>query len=462
MSIRWKIAILCILLALIPVVVLNHYTVDVFDGFTRRMQEEQMISQARVVADDMLRDRPGSGDADFGERLRQYERRFGTRLQVIGPDGTLLLDSSPDASLGSDASPDREIARALDGRYGARSQLTPDRSLMYYYIALPAMADDDLIGVVRAIAHTREITRAIVGIARDFRRAMAIAVGVAAMAAILLSMTLTYRLRVLTRAARRFARGNSRLMPEPRGRDEIAELGRAFGELAREITRNNERQGNLLASTIHELKTPLTAIKGAVQMLRDEGAMDDLAARARFLGNIDISSDRLLRMVEQLAALSKLRAEELRGRKEPVAYGAFVTEVVNRLYPSPPVRLELDLPGQDVTVMLIPERIERVLANLLDNAFRHTPPDGRVTVAVRVADGSVETAVRDTGCGIEPSDLAQVFDHFFTTVPRNSLRESGMGLGLSIALAIAQNHGGTIRAESQPGEGSVFTFTLPA
>ncbi len=92
----------------------------------------------------------------------------------------------------------------------------------------------------------------------------------------------------------------------------------------------------------------------------------------------------------------------------------------------------------------------------------YTPADGRGSVAVRVAHGSVETAVSDAGCGIESAGLTQVFDHFFTTVPRNSLRESGMGLGLSIAQAIVQNHGGTIRAESQPGEGSVFAFSLPA
>ena len=462
MSIRWKIALLCMLLALVPVVVLNRYTVETFDRFTRRAHEDQMISLARVVASEILRDQPVVDDVGLTVRLREFEAHFNTRLQVLSPDGVILVDSSAAPDTGQDASGDRDIARALTGRYGSRTYLLPDRSLFFYYIALPVMEDGELVGVVRAIAHTRDITRAIKQITMDFRRAMLVVIGVSALASILLSLSLTYRLRNLTRAAQRFASGESKLTLKLRGRDEIGQLGNAFTRMAAEISDQNVRQGNLLASTVHELKTPITGIKGAVQMLRDEGALEDPASRDRFLRNIDISSDRLLRMVEQLAALSKLRAEELRGRKEKVPYGAFVKESVSRLFPLPPVRIEVACPAPDLDVMLIPERIEQVLANLLENAIRYTAPEGQITVSVQVIPGGVETTVSDTGSGIEGADLIQIFDHFFTTVPRNHLREFGMGLGLSIAQAIIQNHGGTIRAESEPGKGSAFIFTLPA
>lgn len=462
MSIRWKIALLCVVLALGPVIVLNNYTVKTFDGFTRRVHEDQMISYARVVGDEILRQRPDIESTGFVERLRQYEQRFGVRLQVIGPDGIVQMDSSDTPDVGKDVGGERDIARALGGRYGSRTYLLPDRSLFYYYIALPLMEQEELVAVVRAIAHTREITRAISRIYMDFQRMMWIVGGVAVFAAILLSLTLTRRLRQLTQAAHSFARGDSTLTLKPKGRDEIGQLERAFSRMAQELAERNAQQGNLLASTIHELKTPITGIKGAVQMLRDEGALDDPVSRDRFLGNIDISSDRLLRMVEQLAALSKLRAEELRGRKVKVKYGAFVKESVSRLFPLPPVRIEVVCPESDRDILLIPERMEQVLANLLDNAIRYTPPEGQITVTVQFVTGGVETVVRDTGSGIEAADLAQIFEHFFTTVPRNHLREFGMGLGLSIAQAIIQNHGGMLRAESEPGKGSTFRFTLPA
>ncbi len=464
MSIRWKIALLCIALSVLPIIFLSKYTVREFDHFTRHAQEERMISYASVVADEYLRQiSTGEMDEDFVDRLQIYEARFDTRLQVVSPDGSIAMDSATPSSAGQDALSDREIQRALEGRYGSRFALSPDRRLMYYYIALPVRdAGGDVIAAVRAIAHTRDITRAITRISKDFRRTMFLTLGIAALTAILLSLTITRRLRRLTYSANRFARGDSPMPPMRHGRDEVGKLGRAFEKLAQEISRNNERQGNLLASTSHELKTPLTSIKGAVQLLRDEGAMNDPNAQNKFLGNIEISADRLLRMVEQLAALSKLKAEELRGRKERIRYGRFVKDNVERLFPTPPVRISVTVPEEDPRVPIIPARIEQVLANLIENALRYTPPDGTITVAVRNVDGGVETVVQDSGSGIEPSDLPNVFKQFFTTVPKSHIGDHGSGLGLAIAQSIAQNHDGHIGVQSRPGEGAAFTFFLPA
>ncbi len=464
MSIRWKIALLCVLLSVLPILFLSKHTVREFDRFTRRVHEERMISFASVVVDEYLRQMAAGGpDDEFADRLRIYESRFDTRLQIVSADGAIEADSGTPSSVGGNALSDREIQRALAGQYGARSALTPDRQLMYYYVALPVRNDDgDIVAAVRAIAHTRDITRAIFRIAANFRKTTLFALGVAALTAILLSLTITRRLRLLTHSANSFARGDSRMPPMRHGGDEVGELGRAFETLAREISRNNERQGGLLASTTHELKTPLTSIKGAVQLLRDEGAMNDPAARNKFLSHIEISADRLLRMVEQLAALSKLKAEELRGRKERIRYGRFARETVERLFPSAPVRISFTLPEDDPIVPIIPARIEQVLANLIENALRYTPADGMIAVTVRPAAGGVETVVQDSGRGIEPSDLPNVFKQFFTTVPKDRRRDHGSGLGLAIAQSIVQNHGGHIGVQSRPGEGATFVFFLPA
>jgi len=463
MSIRWKIAILCIVLSVLPIALLNRYTVRVFDGFTRRMQEERMIDYATVVATDYSRLlKTGEDPQAFAARLVAYHQRFKARLQVVGADGAVWHDSDPDAAGVEDRIEGREIGRALEGRYGARTELMPDRQLLFYHIALPIRdADGDVVAAARVSQHTRDITRAIRSIFHDYRLSMLAAFAVSALAAILLSYPLTRRLRALSAAMSSFARGDSAVTPAVGGRDEIGALGLAFQRMAGELRDNNERQSSLLASTTHELKTPITAIKGAVEMLRDGGAIDDPEACARFLGNIEICSDRLLRMVEQLAALSKLKTEELRGRKVSLDYGAFVRATVARLYPSPavPIRTEVDdgLPH----VAIIPERIEQVLANLLENAMRYTPPDGSITITVEARDGMVATTVADTGAGIDAADLPNVFRQFFTTVPKASLKEYGSGLGLAIAESIVQNHGGDIRVASRRGEGSRFTFTLP-
>jgi len=460
MSIRWKIAILCIVLSLLPIVFLNKYTVSVFDEFTRRMQEEQMIDYAYVIAEDYRRQvESGQRDADFPQRLSSYQRRFNARLRIVTPDGVVRHDSEP-----GQHAPARwngtEVQKAMQGQYGARTALAPDRTLFYYHIALPIHSSDGtVIGAACVQAHTAAITRAILEIVRNYRMAMALALGIAVLASIALASTLTKRLRTLTRSVNRFARGESQLDLRTAGRDEIGELARAFSTVADEIRQASTRQRDLLASTTHQLKTPLTAIKGAVQILKGAAAANDPAARERFLANIEISSDRLLYMVEQLAVLSRLKAEELRGRKTRVAYGAFIREVVERLYPAPKVPITLALPDDEITLSIIPERIEQVLANLLDNALRHTPETGGITVAIRKTPACVETVVQDNGSGIEPSDLPRVFEQFFTT--QTHTRSHGSGLGLAIAQSIIQNHGGTIHAKSTLGEGSTFTFTLP-
>jgi two-component system sensor histidine kinase ChvG len=465
MSIRWKIALLCITLSVLPMIFLNRYALREFDRFTRQEQEDRMIGYASVVADEYARHTATGtfNNQAFSDRLRIYEARFGTRLQIVSADGSVIHDSAADAATGRNALDDPEIRRALDGHYGARSALTSDRRLMYYYIALPVKNENgETMAAVRAIAHTRDITRAIQSMRGSFNQAQWLTLALAATAAILLSLTITRRLRRLTHSANSFARGDS-LMPSTRyGRDEVGELGCAFEKLAAELSRNAKRQGNLLASTVHELKTPLTSIQGAVQLLRDEGAMNDPEARRKFLGNIQVSSDRLLRMVEQLAALSKLDAEELRGRKDRIRYGRFINEMLERLFPSPPVPISVSVPEEDPVVSIIPARIEQVLSNLIDNALRYTPSDGQISVTVRTVSSGVETVVQDTGSGIEPSDLPHVFDQFFTTVPKGHATEHGSGLGLTIAQSIVQNHDGHITVQSRPGQGATFTVFLPA
>lgn len=463
MSIRWKIVLLCIALSLLPIAFLNNYTVRVFDEFTRKMLEEQMIDYAHVIGDDYRRQiTAGEADPDFAQRLQRYHAQFGARLQIVGTDGRLLYDSVAKPETGRDMSTHRDVQKALAGQYGACTALNDDRSLLYYYVALPIRSTDgEVLGVACVQAHTQAITKAILGMVRNYHITMAFVLGAAVLAAILLSYPLTRRLRILTRAVGSFARGESLLDLNVHGRDEIGALARACERLAAEIRQINTRQQDLLATTTHELKTPLTAIKGAVQVLHDDAAANDPTTRARFLANIDISASRLLSMVVQLAALSKLKSEELRGKKERVQYGVFVREVIERLYPHPATGIALELPESEVSVLMIPERIEQVLANLIGNALRYTPADGQITIRVKPEGGMLITRVTDTGTGIEPSDLPRVFEQFFTTVPRNGLTNYGSGLGLAISRSIVQNHGGDIQVESTPGKGSVFTFTLP-
>jgi signal transduction histidine kinase len=233
--------------------------------------------------------------------------------------------------------------------------------------------------------------------------------------------------------------------------------------MVEEIEKRNIYNRDFVTTLAHELRTPLTAIKGATEILEESENLP-LEKREKFQANIRIETERVIRMVNELGELTRLDAETLRTERETVDYSVFIRQVLEKLEPAfdqPHARLVPEIPEEIIDVNILPTRIEQVFANLLENAFRYTPSEGKVTLRVQTSpDGEVRTDVEDTGCGIDPVNLSKVFDRFFTTEPTGQPRDHGSGLGLSIVKSIIKNHGGTIRAKNIPDGGARFTFTL--
>ncbi len=470
MSIRWKIAATCLLIVFVPIYFLNKYAIDFFDRFNRRALEEQMIDYAYIAGEEYTYfiQRGAKVDPDwraaFTRRLMRYGHEFQTRVRLLDDRGVVLFDSHAASSVGEDMSGLVEVRRALAGSYGSRCALTPERKFFYYFIALPIHIEDRLVAVAYVSRHTNPIIRAIKRMMASHQMAMTLSLVVASAVALLLAETLTLRLRRLTRAVQAFARGDAPLKTKIGGYDEIAALGRAFTDMAAEIEHKNAYNRDFLAATAHELKTPLTAIKGAVELL-EQGAADNPEACGKFLYNIRFENERLIAMVDDLALLTRLDAEDTRGLKRDQDLGVCMREILDRLAPTFSAEhadLAVCIDVGTFPVRVIAERIEQVMANLLENAYRYTPLTGKVEVRVEAQDkNQVRVSVRDTGSGIRPANLARVFDRFFTTEPHGQVRDYGRGLGLAIAKAIVENHGGVIGVKSTWEEGSCFFFTLP-
>ncbi len=469
-SIRWKLVLTSAVLVFLPVYFLNRYAIEAFDRFTRKAQEEEMISHAMMLGEQykvMVLGADGKdslGDA-FRDMVRLSGVRLNSRFTVLTPDGRVYAESDTHTPSGiRDVGMLPEVARALGGRYGARNALTEDRKYMYYYVALPITYDGELIAVVHVARHTGPIIKAIQRMTHDQRIAMFSALGLAMLASAVLALTLTRRLRILTRASMEYARGDAAMDIRIRGRDEIGELARAVNHMTAEIEKRSRYNRDMISTVMHELRAPLTAIKGACEVL-DQGAADDPDARRKFLSNIVFETERMTRMVRQLGKLTKLDTEDLRGKKETVDYVEVVHGIMDRLVPAVPpgsARIKVSLPDEPIRVRIIPDRIQQVIANLLENAVRYTPPDGHIELAVEAGPGRcVTTSVRDTGCGIAEANIGRLFDRFFTTEPKDRAAAYGSGLGLAIARSIVENHHGSIRAESHAGNGAAFIFTLP-
>lgn len=232
-------------------------------------------------------------------------------------------------------------------------------------------------------------------------------------------------------------------------------LARAFNAMASRLEAGEEVRRRLLADVSHELRTPLSVVQGNLEALVDGVHPADEAHLVAILDETKVLS----RLVEDLRTLSLAESGALALHREAIDIGALVRETVasfaSRAEPLG-VSLEADAPALP-QVDADPVRAREILSNLIANALRYTPRDGRITVVARAEDPGVAIEVRDTGAGIPPEQIDRIFDRFY-----KSAESRGAGLGLAIAKQLVEAHGGRISATSAVGEGTTIRFTLPA
>ena len=236
---------------------------------------------------------------------------------------------------------------------------------------------------------------------------------------------------------------------------------RAVEEVARaEAAKESERlRGLMLDSITHELRTPLTSIKASVSTMLTADLPPDLSRE--LLTVIDEESDRLNKLVTQAVEMAQLDTQEVRMTFSSQPLGAMIdaalqTEAVMVAGHQVTVKIPATLPNVNAD----PVWIQKLIANLLENAAKYSAAESPITVIAEVSGDSVACSVADRGAGIEPMEQSLIFDKFYRSRNR-SANTSGTGMGLAICRAIAEAHNGTISVTSQLGQGSVFTFTLP-
>lgn len=474
-SLRWKLILMAAAIVIIPIYFLNKQAIRSFDLYTRTALEEEMKGNANMVGSAFLAYlRAGEKEKailvpaleNTLSSFRKYGQDFDARLLLLDKHGIALFDTKEPPETGKDFS-DQEAVHEVQMQdkkgYGSAWSTTTDNQLSHYYVAVPMGETSSPEGIAYIIQHTNPIIGAILKLKSNQHRATAAALLIALLASILIAFTLTHPLRRLTRATHDFAQGEPNVEIPVRGKDEIGRLGQSIGRMVEEIEKRNAYNRDFVTTLVHELRTPLTAIKGAVEILEESENLPT-EKRKKFQTNIRLETERFIRMVNELGELTRLDAETLRTQRETIDYPAFVRQVLDKLdtaFDQPRAKLFTEIPDKSLQVHILPARIEQVLANLLENAFRYTPADGRIILRVRSGPADqVTTEVEDTGCGIEPVNLPRIFDRFFTTESKGQPRDHGSGLGLAIVRSIIENHGGTIEVENITGKGAKFTFTL--
>jgi signal transduction histidine kinase len=406
--------------------------------------------------------RKSSQDTDRLTLLRVARREAAGTL-TAAPSWVSVIRTDPGGVPLSPQDDETPLPLFADGmaHVGATTQLE--------YAVVPVVRSGQVVELIYAVhpapgdgvlARVGETFRFLTDFWWQFLLAGALASGIALVVARWLARGMTQPLRDMAAAAHGMETGDYSRRVHTRSRDEVGQLAAAFNRMSAELQNLEQSRRDLVANVSHELKTPIAAIRAHLENLLDGVEQPDPTTLQVML----TQTERLGRLIEQLLELSRLESGELPLLREETPLAPLVTQVLSEIEVARSDRgvvvesaLPIDLPPVDADR----ERVHQVLFNLVDNAVRFTPSGGAVTVSAHRHNGAVEIRVADTGVGIPPEHLPRLFERFYRADPARSREDGGTGIGLAIARSVVEAHGGHIRAESELGGGSVFTFDLP-
>lgn len=293
---------------------------------------------------------------------------------------------------------------------------------------------------------------------------LALAAGGAALFAIamgvVLARTIVRPVRALTDAARRMAKGDLGQTVRVQSRDEVGELANAFNQMSADLQRADQTRRQMTADIAHELRNPLTVIGGYLDAMR----AGDLQPTPTRLQAVYAEIQHLEKIVEDLRTLSLADAGALVLNRQPLQVNAWLARVAARFAPQAGQRqiaLRVEEDASDLVVDVDEMRLTQALDNLISNALQHTPGGGSIVLRAVEMNQRARIAVADSGAGIAPEDLPRVFERFYRGDSARAAEEGSSGLGLAIAKALVNAHGGTIWAASELGKGATFYIELP-
>lgn len=277
--------------------------------------------------------------------------------------------------------------------------------------------------------------------------------GIALALSVVFSRKLTHPIKELTSAASRISEGDLRSRVSSGRSDELGRLSEAFNRMAEALSRQEALRKKLTANVAHELRTPLSGVRGEL-----EGMIDGLIPPDREnLQSLYAEIGRLRSILNGIEDLSQVEAGALTLRKEEVALGPFLRAIVDRyatIFREKKVSLELECP-EGLKARADPDRLSQVVVNLLSNALKATDSGGKVLLSAGKSGGGVRLDVSDTGSGIAEEELPLIFERFYRGA------QGGLGIGLTIVQELVESHGGNVSVRSEPGKGSTFSVWLP-
>jgi two-component system sensor histidine kinase CreC len=440
----------------------------------RESAEESLVETAHLLASEVEQhSADGRIDAEslrpvfrslyarsFSARIFDFEKT-GVELQalVLGRDGIVLFDSIGQRE-GEDFSQWRDVRAAMAGEYRARTtpRIPGDELSSVMYISAPVRAGGEIVGVVSVGKPVQSLNQFVAAARRKTMVVGATSVAAVLVLALILSLWLVRPFGLIADYVRYVRAQRSFSLPRL-GRRALGTLGAAYDEM-RDALAGRHYVADYVQTLTHELKSPLSAIRGAAELMQESGMPE--ADRQRFVANIGRETQRIQELVDRMMELAALEQQRRLPKVEPVSLRPLLEELAASAEASGAARgLRVELAAGD-TAWVEGEAflLRRALGNLLANALEFSPDGGTIHLALTAGPRSVSLSVRDHGPGIPDYADERVFEKFYS-LARPATGKKSTGLGLAFVKEIAELHHGRVTLRNADGGGALATLSLP-
>ena len=388
------------------------------------------------------------------------KQRVDLSVYITDAQGIVLFDSDSRETIGKDYSKWNDVARTLRGEYGARVKRDPNNpgGTAALYVAAPVRVSGKIAGVLTVIKPTVNIAAFMDVAMQQIFRISAISLAAAIILSLGASIWVNQQVSRLTRYANDVREGLR--VPFPKlAPTELKTMGVAF-EKMREALAGQAYVERYVEALTHEIKSPISAIRGAAEILEDASLPDD--KRAHFLANIQSETHRIQELIDRMLKLTELEARRALGSRSPVQLAALARTIVEGAEPTllkKHLRVDVEI-APEITVSGDPLLLHVALSNLVQNAIDFSAENGRIAVTAAKAGDNVELCVDDEGPGIPEFARARLFEKFFS-LERPDTGKKSTGLGLNFVKEVAALHGGTIDVSNLPHRGLRARLILP-
>ena len=400
---------------------------------------------------------------DFVNLANRLDLNLGTEVWVVDKKGAVIAAAANHEYCEGNYLEASELEKMQSGSLSVRKGQSQYFQEPVIRVIIPIIQEERVIGAIILYSPIQGIDKALASLSQMVLTAGIISLAIAFLIGIILSRRLSRPILTITEASISIAKGQKHvIVPTNTSIKEINQLGKTFNDMSSKVEANEERMKEFVANVSHELRSPLTSIKGFVEALIDnKGKTPEV--QQRFLTIINDETDRLSLLVNDLLILSGSEGE-ITLKHEIIELEDFIENVLTSFQSrveEKSVNIRVSSDDDSILLKIDFNSFRQIIVNLVDNALKYSPPGGNVLISLRQSEEMISISIGDSGPGIPERDLPHIWDRFYRVDKDRSRETGGTGLGLAIVKQLTEKNGGQVEVESVLGTGSMFSVRFP-